>query len=251
MSTTSPRRHEVLVLDFDGVLCDALDECTLVAHLVHAGLAPADFADPGLAGIPAAVIEHVRRCRPFMRHLGHFIVPLVTTVPPPDRAAFAAQFARIPRAQVEAFIDAATTFRAAVRRDHEAQWLEHHHVKGRVAARANGAYIATARDAESVWQILRSHGARPNAARIFPSLRDKTGALEVIASLESVTAADVRFVDDSIENCLAATAAGYTAEWASWGHHAPGDAEIAHEHGIRSLTIDDLLDSDHEPLRAT
>jgi hypothetical protein len=197
MSATFPGRPEVLVLDFDGVLCDAIEECTLVAHLAHAGLGAGDFVDPGLAGVPAAVIERVRRCRPLMRHLGHFLVPLVDTLPAQDRATFAARFARIPQEQVEAFVDAATSIRAAVRHDHEAQWLEHHHVDARLTALPNGAYIATARDANSVRQVLRAHGVELNRTRIFHSLRDKTRALEVIAARESALAADMGVVGSS------------------------------------------------------
>lgn len=234
------RHRGVLVLDFDGVLCDSIEECTLVAHIAHEGLPARAFVAPGLAGVPPDVVERFRRCRPFMRHLGHFLVALVETRPPRDHAAFSARYERIPAAQTQTFVDTATAIRAEVRRDHFEQWLARHRIVPALAALAEGAYIATARDASSVRQILGAHGLILDDARTFHSVRDKTQALASIASLESVRASDVRLVDDNIENCLAARAAGFGTAWAAWGYHAPGDAEIAREQGIQSLTIDDL-----------
>lgn len=241
MSAVAACRSGALVLDFDGVLCDSIDECTLVAHLAHAGLPARAFVEPGLAGVPSAVVERFRYSRPFMRHLGHFLVALVETTPPRDHDAFAACYTRIPAARAEAFVEAATTIRAEVRRHHSAEWLAHHRVESRLAALAADAYIATARDASSVRQILRAHGVQLDDARLFHSLRDKTRALESIASQETVLPADVRLVDDSIENCLTARASGFASDWASWGYHAAGDAAIARAHRIRALTIADLL----------
>jgi len=240
MSVRAAHGPEVLVLDFDGVLCDSIEECTLVAHLAYEGLPARAFAEPGLAGVPPDVVERFRHYRPFMRHLGHFLVALVDTGPPQDHAAFAARYARVPTARAETFVETATAVRAEVRRDHLAAWLARHRVEAAIAALAAGAYIATARDASSVLEIGRAHGLRLNHARIFHSLRDKTDALASIASLESVRRSDVRLVDDSIENCLAAKAAGFGAGWATWGYHAPGDAKIARTHRIGALTVDEL-----------
>lgn len=237
-SSDDPRR--VVVLDFDGVLCDSLAECTLVAYLAHEGLPSRSFVDPGLAGVPNSVIQRIARCRPFMRHLGHFIVPLRSTGVVNDRADFNARYEEVPKASVEAFIDAAVDVRQAVRSTYEPQWLAQQHVDARLATLAAGAYIATARDAASVINILRAHAIETDRNRIFGSLREKVSALRSIATLESVDRACVVLVDDSIENCLAATAAGYGAEWASWGYHEPGDADTARAHRILALTVDDL-----------
>lgn len=243
MNATSRECRRVVVLDFDGVLCDSIQECTLVAYLAHEGLAPRRFVEPGLAGVPGPVIARVRSWRPFVRQLAHFVVAFTDTPAPRNQADFADCFAKVPPTEVEAFVDAASAVRAAARRNHRAAWLARHRVNAAVGVVGAETYIATARDAESVCEILRFHGVHVNEARIFDSLHDKTLALDSIASLEAVPPADVLLIDDSIENCRAATAAGYTAEWASWGYTAPGDAAIAREYGIRSLALSDLASS--------
>jgi hypothetical protein len=176
-----------------------------------------------------------------MTHLGHFLHGVAGGPPPREHAAFAAGYAALEPRAVERFTAEANALRAVIRRGYVEQWLERHSVDPRLAALVSGAYIATARDGESVRQILRSRGVQFADARIFHSLREKTQALESIASLESVPSSDVRLVDDSIQNCIAARDAGFEANWASWGYGAPGDEDIARSHGIRVLTVEELL----------
>jgi phosphoglycolate phosphatase-like HAD superfamily hydrolase len=244
---SSTGRRSVLVLDFDGVLCDSIDECVIVAHIVHAGLPPEAFGDPGLAGVPLDVRERFRSCRPFMRHLGHFLVPLVAPEAPIDRASFAARFEQLAPADVEAFVERAGAVRRSVRATHETAWLARHRVEPGPAARAAGAYIATARDAASVQRILAAHGVAIDARRIFGDLRSKVAAMRSIAARHGVPDRAVRLVDDSIENCIDVQAAGFDARWASWGYHAPGDADAARAHDIPALGIGDLGEISAEP----
>lgn len=243
---TNDVQPPVLVFDFDGVLCDSLQECTMVAWYAHTGGRVSDFVDPGLAGVPPEVIDRFERCRPFMRHLPHLLVPLVELQPPTTRDAFTARYDAIAACDAEAFARAAEQFRADLRREHPRRWCEQHAVERRLAALVEGAYIATARDNASVRHILRAHGMAIGDDHIFGSLRTKPPALDAIASREACSRDAVVLVDDCIENCIAAREAGFAAHWASWGYHAPEDAETARRRGIPALTVEALL---HQPTR--
>src|ERR1700710_2791750 len=116
----------VLVFDFDGVLCDSLEECMMVAWYAHTGAPVSHFVDPGLAGVPAAVAGRFERCRPFMRHLLHLLVPIVVLEPPRSRAAFAACFDAIAPEDAERFAEAAERYRAGLRREHPERWCAQH-----------------------------------------------------------------------------------------------------------------------------
>jgi len=231
----------VLVFDFDGVLCDSLEECMMVAWYAHSGAAVSDFVYPGLSGVPAPVAERFARCRPFMRHLLHLLVPIIEPDPLRTHASFAARYEAIPAREAEAFGKAAERYRAELRRDHRDSWCQRHAVERRLAQLVRGAYIATARDSGSVEQILRAHGMAIHDEHLFGSLRSKPPALHAIASRELRNRADVILVDDSIENCISACDKGFAARWASWGYHAPTDAETARSYGIPALTVDALL----------
>lgn len=238
----APIEAPLLVFDFDGVLCDSLAECMTVAWYAHAGEPLARFVTPGLDGVPHEVRQRFEGCRPFMRHLGHFYVPLVERAPPATtHAEFQARFDALAGDDAERFVRAAEAYRAGLRAEHASAWHACHAVELRLGALVSDAYIATARDSDSVAQILGGQGIAIAPDRIFGSLRDKTRALAVIAERESRAPRDVVLVDDSIENCMAARASGFAAYWASWGYHADADATTAAGHGIPAATVEALL----------
>lgn len=246
------RTAALLVFDFDGVLCDSLEECMMVAWYAHTRAEAICFVDPGLAGVPADVIDRFRRCRPFMRHLAHFLVPLVVeTGLPTTHADFAARYEALPSADVERFAADADAYRARIRREHAEAWHARHTVESGLRELAAGAYIATARDSASVGHILSAHGFEVDPDRVFGSLRGKVPALRRIALRESRSPAEVVLVDDSIENCIAARQVGFAAYWAEWGYHADDDAETARRYGIAGVSVDGLLQvRRHTPARS-
>jgi phosphoglycolate phosphatase-like HAD superfamily hydrolase len=237
-----------LVLDFDGVLCESAGECLQIAWCAHAGV-PVEAFPPRerCYRVPADVAERYWRTRPFMRHLAHFVMPLVDGPVASDRAAFAERFASLPAGLADEFAQSARRYREAVRAQRREAWLALHGVWPQVSRLVDGAYIATARDSASVLEILGAHGVRPDPARIFDTLSEKQTALGAIAERERRARADVWLLDDSIDNCRAARAAGFGAGWASWGCGDPGDEAIAIAHDIPVITLDALAPP---PIRA-
>ncbi|MGH2941482.1 MAG: HAD family hydrolase [Solirubrobacteraceae bacterium] len=233
-------RSRVFALDFDGVICDSLEESLLVSWNTHAGAPVSAFVEPGLAGVPPGVIDRFTRCRPFARHLGHWLVPFLVTSAPSSHAEFLARYDELATATIRAFTAAALRYRAQVRRDYADRWLAHHRVQPGLAAVLSDAYIVTARDSRSVRQILRGHAVAFNERRIFGSRSNKQGALRAIALREAVEPAAVTLVDDNIENCMAAQAAGYGAWWATWGYNSPADHALAAAHDITPITVQAL-----------
>lgn len=229
-----------LVLDFDGVLCDSAAECLRICWFAMTGKSVAAFSSA--EAVPTDVAARYWHTRPFMRHLAHFVVPLLDGPAPHDRAAFAERFDGLPEGFADAFAAKARAYRTAVRDRQRAAWLDLHGVWSQVADLIPGAYLATARDRDSVVEILGAHGFRPDPARIYEELSEKTSTLATIAVRESLAHADVWLLDDSIDNCLAARDAGFDAGWASWGCGDPGDEAIARANQIPVVTLDDVAE---------
>ena len=187
--------------------------------------------------MPDDVAARYRRTRPFMRHLAHFIVPLLDGPVPSDRVAFAERFASLPEGMAAAFAAEARAYRAAVRAGRRDDWLALHGVWAPAAELVDGAYIATARDRASVIEILGAHGVRVDPGWIYDELSEKTAALAEIAEREAVPRGGVWLLDDSIDNCLAARAAGFGAGWASWGCSDLGDEAIAIARDVPVITL--------------
>jgi len=238
MSVLHMRR--VLAVDFDGVICDSLTESLLVSWNAHSGAPVKAFAHPGLAGVPPDVADRFTRCRPFARHFGHWLVPLVIDAAPSSHAEFGARYDELPAAQIEAFTAAAGRYRAQVRCVYPERWLAHHRVQLGLGNALANAYVVTARDTDSVRQILHAHAIPIDDERIFGSSSDKNVALRAIAIREAVEPPAVTLVDDNVENCVAARTAGYSAWWATWGYNSAGDRALATGYGIKAISIDML-----------
>lgn len=236
----APTTRRVFAFDFDGVLCDSLDEGLLISWNAHAGAPVTAFAEPGLAGVPPEMRERFRSCRPFTQHLGHWLVPFVVTSTPTSHAEFIQCYEALAGEMVSHFTAAAGAYRAGARLAYPELWLAHHRVQPRVTKMIGDAYIVTARDTDSVSQILEAQGVGIDRSRIFGSRRSKQDALKAISVTEAVAPAAVTLIDDSIENCLAADAAGYSAWWAEWGYTSVADGARAAARGITRVSIDGL-----------
>ena len=240
MTATVPAMGQ-LVLDFDGVLCDSATECLHISWASFQGFGVEAFgARTGAYAVPAEVADRYRRTRPYMRHLAHFLVPLLDETAPADRAAFAERFASLPEGMADSFARNARAYRTAVREQRRDAWLALHGVRDQVADLVEGSYIATARDRASVIEILGAHGVHAEEDRVFDKLNEKTAALGEIAERESLPPAEVFLLHDSLDDCLAVKAAGFGACWVSWGCRGPDDPAIVEAHGIPVVTLDDL-----------
>ena len=231
-------RTGVLALHFDGVIGDSLEEGVLISWNAHMRAPVRAFVEPGPAAAPPDMVDRFTCCRPFTRHVGHWLVPFVIRSMPTARAEFAARDDELGAPTIEVFACSAERYRTEVRRGYPGRWLAHHRVQPGVDEVVADAYIVTARDGESVRQILSAHAMDVDETRTFESCRDKQRALEAIAAGEDLAPAGGTLVDDNIENCLAACAAGYGVWWSTWGHRTAADQAPAVARGITAMSID-------------
>ena len=237
MSTTAVRTG-VLALNFDGVIGDSLEGGLLISWNAHMRAPVRAFVEPGPAVAPPDVVDRFTCCRPFTRHVGHWLVPFVIRSMPTARVESAARYDELCAPTIEVFACAAEDYRTEVRRGHPGQWLAHHRVQPGIDEVVADAYIVTAREGESVRQILSAHAMGVDETRILESCTDRQRALESIAAGEDLAPADRTLVDDNIDNCLAACAAGYGVWWSTWGHEAAADEAPAVARGITAMSID-------------
>lgn len=233
-----------VALDFDGLICDGLSENMLVAWNSHHGKELEAFGDRGLGEIPAAFAERFLAARAFARHLGHFLVPLVTAQAVTTQREFDACWAVIAPAQVEEFVRRANDYRTRARAARSGTWLGYHELypgmRELLRALDASTYIVTAKDAGSVLAILASNGIEMDAARVFGELRSKLRTLELIAEREGGDRADLLFLDDSVANVVGARGEGYDAHWATWGYNAPEHFELARDQRVPLVALDDV-----------
>jgi FMN phosphatase YigB (HAD superfamily) len=246
----------MLALDFDGVVCDGLLECAAVTW--HAANTATTAGTPRLrqavSEVPGEFLTTFASVRPLSRTLDDF---MVTNAVPAGREVGREQFERcregVGAERLTAQAAVGEQIRAQWRVADFPDWLALHTIYPEVAellsSTRHAVAIVSAKDADSVWAILRHHRLAQHITSVVGSCRDKAPVLTALTGGLHTSAEPLVFIDDNLEHVRAAgSLPGIEPRWAVWGYHTPEDVDTAARLGIRSLTLDQL--GDLSPARA-
>jgi phosphoglycolate phosphatase-like HAD superfamily hydrolase len=232
----------VLVLDFDGVVADAFDECALVAWL---GEHTDQAGDPGLVRPPDDFVKRFEHIRPFSRTLDHFVMGHVEGAEDiGDQAGFESAFKELDPGRVAAFTAAANAARTRLREHRPDAWVAMHTVFAPVAELIRGSEaevaIVTAKDAASVRAILAPNGLADDVAVIVAECADKAEAVVRLCREREIPVEDAVFIDDNLDNVLHVGGVGARVFWAAWGYSTPDQRERAARSEVARIDLTDL-----------
>jgi phosphoglycolate phosphatase-like HAD superfamily hydrolase len=236
----------MLVLDFDGVVCDALDECALVTWhgVASVGRAIGTGAEL-LAQVPTPFVERFRHVRNYSRLLDHFFVahqPGSESICTQNE--FDAVFGALNPNAVQAFVRSATTVRDSLRDNDGEFWLGMHTLYPGMAElmrrHAGETAIVTAKDKHSVWAILRWHRLEETVTEVIGECSAKVRAVERLAREANVPTSDITFIDDNLTNVVQVGGVGARAMWALWGYQIPEHRVQAEQQLIPTVELEDL-----------
>jgi HAD superfamily hydrolase (TIGR01509 family) len=237
----------MLILDFDGVICDALTECALVTWLgVHppSPNAPVSAYTPAM---PRGFLERFRKIRDYSRTLDHFVTahrPMAAHLT--SQAGFDRLYNSIADVFVADFTAAASAARARCREEEPTYWTGLHTlypgVEQLLRRHAGKVCIVTAKDAESAWRILRHHKVDDTVLEIVGETSRKAEAVRRLAARHGVSPEQCTFVDDNLTNAVQVAATGARALWATWGYHTPEHEQEAQRGGIARLSLPELAE---------
>lgn len=235
----------VLALDFDGVICDALEECALVTWL---GIHPHDTSIAGpaqLAAVPQDFLDRFAKVRDYSRLLDHFVVAHL-----PEAAAIGSQadfdrlFEALDPAYVRKFTQTATAARDWFRTQESDFWLDLHTLYPGLDAllrRFDGSVVVvTAKDADSVRAILGRHGLGDTVAEIFGETGAKAEAVLDVSARWEVPTERITFIDDNLTNAVRVAATGARSRWAQWGYQTPEHRAEAERLALTPLELDEV-----------
>ncbi len=259
-SIAAPRPSPSLPLvafDFDGVLCDSVDECYATALAAYRSVqGDGDWQD--LADDPA--FERMfRRARwlvgPPWQYTALIDALLSCAIDPGDadpylEATTRFRLAKERRRPAAAELDAAFfTARSAARVDRE-RWLGLHRPFEAAIdvlaehARHDRAIILSTKDEGAIEAWLGAIGVAidPRTIHGHRALagREKAEVLDVIAAARRVYRSELHFVDDNIDHLFPALDRGYACHLAEWGYIGPNARRLALDRGIHVASLADL-----------
>lgn len=242
----------MLIMDFDGVICDALTECALVTWL-GAHPAPPDARISAYAtAMPRGFVERFRKIRDYARGLEHFMTahrPMAANIR--DQAHFDRMFGLFAPSYVAQFVEAAGAARARCREQEPDFWLDLHTLypgmRGLLRRHAGQVCVVTAKDELSVRQILRRHCLADTVVEIVGECTRKAEAVRGLLARHGQRADQTVFIDDNLTNATQVSATGVQVLWAWWGYHTQEHERQAARVGLPVLQLAELDNlTDHQ-----
>lgn len=256
-----PPDRTLLFLDFDGVICDSIEECFHSSAIAY-------FRRAKGVDIPVfseAYRKAYREHRPFVRNGEDYLLIhalLSGESPRASQAEFDQARYEAGTRTLDEYLDAFTaTRRDLVATDH-AHWISLNPVYPFMRPLLPGlgarpeAYILSTKKAEFIVEILGAAGVDWRADRILsmqdrPKLEAIRAILDATASLEDAPARAI-FVDDQIEHLARAVDGRVERYLALWGYALPG----AQAEGVRPLSaasaqamLEDFLKKAHRSVK--
>ena len=216
---TSPRscHAPVVALDFDGVICDSMNECMLVAYAAYTGT----------QAIPVAFVRYFRKYRHFVRPAQEYwliVEAYQRGMEPVTEYEFNA-LAQECKEQVAQFESVYFQTRERLRSSDFKAWLKLHTMYPEfsegwpLVERFAIPYIVTTRDRGSLKYLLESFGINIPAENWWTKerTRSKPEAILAIARERNIRPAEILFVDDHPEHLHDVAQTGASVFWAAWG----------------------------------
>ncbi|MDZ7793045.1 MAG: hypothetical protein U5P10_04935 [Spirochaetia bacterium] len=244
---------QLIVTDFDGVVCDSVLECLLAAHnaweQLQGGTGSQRILD--VDTIPSQRQSRYRELRSYLRGAEDFI-PLFLTVERELEVSSQSDFdllRRRLRNQLPLYQQAFYTERDYLRREHRELWLELNPlftpIDRALGSRATfeDVHILTTKRQADVEDILGFHGIAFPSGQIHSVQSD--GKIERLrAIMESTGAAPARtlYVEDQIDYLISAAPLGVEVLLAEWGYVSEEQRSAAVEQKIPLLSREELAE---------
>lgn len=243
----------ILVLDFDGVICDSTEECVVTAWnawTLRAG-------EHGHVRTPVEVPEPfrttLRQYRSYVRTAGEYLI-LIEAARTGRRIDSQADYDRLFEefnAELSDFARLFFSARDELRTEDETHWLDLHSVyEGipgnlRTLCAAFDFYVVTGKDARSVQTFFDRFGLRVPPSHVYDKdvAHDKLSAICMIAANAGQPLNSAYFLDDNVYHLLPAHQAGCHAYMASWGYHTPEQLQVAQEESIPILELGNWVEA--------
>ena len=228
---------EVLILDFDGVLCDSREECLQLSLKCFLEVCDKDILDK--INIPLTTAKEVFRSRRgYVRPAQNFFLlwSWITTFP--EKKLDINQFEALSLDYKKQLRDFEILFFATRRkmiseRPNEFVKLNplYDGAKELLSTLKIPVYIVSTKDEDSISLLLKSNGVEVNKVFGFGSQSKAECVLSIISS-ESSQPDRTAFIDDNPAHLDDVDKVGVNTFWASWGY---GPEDLVHNRKLSSL----------------
>lgn len=229
-----PDRH--LVFDFDGVLCDSLEECLIVSYRAYrSGRAPEPWA------------KRFREFRYLVRTAEEYLLlwDLIAKGRTPGEALLADHPLRRDRGGMESYRRAFFAERKRWRDSDPEGWFRRNPLYPGIRRLLNDPgiagrfFVVSSKDETAMEEILRRHDIPIERSRLFGSETglDKDPLMRRLMKELRIAPKHLYFIDDNLTNLLTAEELGLNPILAEWGYNSEGERALAAAKRIERLPL--------------
>jgi phosphoglycolate phosphatase-like HAD superfamily hydrolase len=219
---------KILALDFDGVLCDSLDECLITSVNAYRRQNNLPGWITSLDQIDPRWIELFRRIRPLVRPAGEFWIIahwLHTQSSMLDQNAFG-RLRDENSGTIRNFKTMFFAVRTELRDQDPDRWNKLHRPFPQATryldelVKSFDLCLVTNKDLASIKILNRSLGLNISETEMYTGDRGvpKPDTIRGIADKRKISTKQITFVDDQIDHLIDVAATGAVCCWASWGY---------------------------------
>jgi phosphoglycolate phosphatase-like HAD superfamily hydrolase len=232
-----------LLWDFDGVICDSLDECLLTSYnaFLQYKKGKSGFIRD-LGDIPEGIRDFYYHARQYVRRPGEYLI-LYEALEAEKRLDDYIQFRKLLSEyilSIQGYEQDFFTARERIRKDSLSDWLGLHHEypwvndKWEKLKEAFEFYIVSNKDKVSISLILKHIGLNISEENIFGKefSIEKTAIVEHIVSRGRFRTEEIYFIDDHYSHLMDLAKLGIRLFFATWGY---GNAEVSSRDGVVHL----------------
>ena len=247
----------LLALDFDGVICDSINECAYVSFLAYNGLT--NVTKINLDLVPGA---HLSKFRDYRYLVGpgqdyYYLWRSIYEYETNNSDTIEHYFRRIVDTddqEAETFASNFYRIRRQIRKHDQDTWIDLNRLYEQlresltIASSSKKYIVVTAKDNDSVYEILTENHIDIQRKDIYGRElgKNKNEIFQELSEERKVNLSNIYFVDDNFENVMNAHNIGISARLASWGYNSRLDKVRAREKGIKLMEITELTELLHD-----
>jgi FMN phosphatase YigB (HAD superfamily) len=227
----------VIFLDFDGVMCDSINECFVSSWIAYGSGRPT-------ISVPIHDYQLFRSYRPFIRRGGDYVLLqrcIDLGISLNSQEDFDAQESFAGDAQMDKYHGEFYAAREELLRTDRTYWLGLNRVYPAVhdalKKAAGSAWILTTKKVDFALEIAQSQGLAWDRDRIICSGKQKK--LDIIANMIGSGQSRAVFVDDQIDHFEGRAGQRIDCYLAAWGYVSPEwlqrEVKVIHEHDFNRL----------------
>jgi len=232
--------NRALLWDFDGVICDSLDECLLTSYtaFLQYKKGKSGFIKK-LGDIPESIRDFYSRTRRYVRRPGEYLI-LYEALEAGECLDDYIQFRKLLSENIESIQGYEQVFfsaRARLRKEDPSYWLDLHHgypwvhAKWEKLKETFDFYIVSNKDRVSISLILKHIGLTIFEENIFGKefSIEKATIVEHIVSKGRFQPEEIYFIDDHYSHLMDLASLGVRLFFATWGY---GNVEASSRDGF-------------------